>query len=117
MGDCLPPRIAFSVFCKHSVSQQIMNGIHDRLVFEQLTQAPFNARRIRKRSWQIWKMMAYEVPCSRSLGEVLRRVFLASRHLPASLLDQTATEVTASRELAGAPCGEDVDAGKDGRGK
>ena len=43
-------------------------------------------------------MRAYEAPGSRSLGEVLRRVFQACHHPPASLLDLTGMEVTAWRE-------------------
>lgn len=51
-------------------------------------------------------MRAYEAPCSRSLGVVLRRVFPACHHLLASLLDLTGREVTAWREPAGAAVNE-----------
>jgi hypothetical protein len=48
MGDCLPPHIAFSVFCKHSVPKLVVNGFN-RLAFELLTQAPCDAERISKK--------------------------------------------------------------------
>jgi len=66
--------------------------------FEQLTQAPSTHEESEK-SRQIWKLMAYGVPCSKSSGEVLLHVYLTSRHLHAFLPAPTATKATASREL------------------